>query len=115
MRRMKIYLALTIVVVIGAIAGTIASGNAPVLGLDKVDRAILETLCERFTGQPVGLITLAVTVGEAPDTIEDVYEPFLLKAGLMLRTPRGRVATPAAYVHLGVSVPSDVVPSLFET
>ena len=85
------------------------------LGLDKVDRAILETLCERFAGQAVGLNTLAVTVSEAPDTIEDVYEPFLLKAGLMLRTPRGRVATPAAYVHLGVSVPSDVVPSLFET
>jgi Holliday junction DNA helicase RuvB len=85
------------------------------LGLDKVDRAILETLCERFAGQPVGLSTLAVTVGEAPDTIEDVYEPFLLKAGLLLRTPRGRVATPSAYVHLGVGVPSDVGPNLFES
>jgi len=53
-------------------------------------------------------------VGEAPDTIEDVYEPFLLKAGLILRTPRGRVATPSAYVHLGVGVPPDVSPSLFE-
>jgi holliday junction DNA helicase RuvB len=85
------------------------------LGLDKVDRAILVTLCERFTGQPVGLNTLAVTVAESPDTVEDVYEPFLLKQGLVLRTPRGRVATPAAYLHLGLGVPSDVGPSLFES
>ena len=86
-----------------------------VLGLDKVDRAILVTLCERFAGQPVGLNTLAVTVGEAPETIEDVYEPFLLKQGLVLRTPHGRIATPAAYLHLGVGAPPEVSPSLFET
>jgi Holliday junction DNA helicase RuvB len=85
------------------------------LGLDKVDRAILVTLCERFGGQPVGLNTLAVSVAESPDTVEDVYEPFLLKQGLVLRTPRGRVATPAAYLHLGLTVPTDVSPSLFET
>ena len=96
-------------------AAALALFEIDVLGLDKVDRAILETLCERFAGQPVGLSTLAVTVGEAPDTIEDVYEPFLLKAGLVLRTPRGRVATPAAYLHLGVGVPAGVTPSLFET
>jgi Holliday junction DNA helicase RuvB len=85
------------------------------LGLDKVDRAILAILCERFVGQPVGLHTLAVTVAEAPETVEDVYEPFLLKQGLILRTPRGRVATPAAYAHLGIAVPADVTPNLFET
>ena len=84
------------------------------LGLDKVDRAILGTLCERFAGQPVGLHTLAVTVAEAPETVEDVYEPFLLKQGLVLRTPRGRVATPAAYAHLGITVPADVTPNLFD-
>jgi Holliday junction DNA helicase RuvB len=84
------------------------------LGLDKVDRAILVTLCQRFAGQPVGLHTLAVTVAEAPETVEDVYEPFLLKQGLVLRTPRGRIATPAAYLHLDLAVPSDVTPNLFE-
>jgi holliday junction DNA helicase RuvB len=85
------------------------------LGLDKVDRAILGILCERFAGQPVGLHTLAVTVAEAPETVEDVYEPFLLKQGLVLRTPRGRVATPTAYAHLGLPVPTDVTPNLFDS
>src|SRR5581483_3642057 len=75
------------------------------LGLDKVDRAVLAALCTTFGGQPVGLNTLAVAVGEEPETVEDVYEPFLLKQGLLLRTPRGRVATPAAYVHLAVAAP----------
>ena len=59
------------------------------LGLDKVDRAILTALCETFGGQPVGLHTLAVAVAEEPETVEEVYEPFLLKAGLLQRTPRG--------------------------
>ncbi len=72
------------------------------LGLDKVDRAILEAVCMRFGGGPVGLSTLAVSVGEEPDTVEDVYEPFLLQLGLLMRTPRGRVATPAAWRHLGL-------------
>ena len=76
------------------------------LGLDKVDRAILQALCETFRGQPVGLSTLAVAVAEEPETVEDVYEPFLLKQGLLLRTPRGRVATPAAYAHLGLAPPA---------
>jgi holliday junction DNA helicase RuvB len=71
------------------------------LGLDKVDRAILEALCRRFGGRPVGLVTLAQCVGEEPDTIEDAYEPFLLQQGLLQRTPRGRTATPRAYDHLG--------------
>ncbi len=77
-------------------------------GLDKVDRAILGAVCERFGGGPVGLSTLAISVGEAPETVEDVYEPFLLQQGLLMRTPRGRVATPAAWDHLGLSGPNAV-------
>ena len=75
------------------------------LGLHKLDRAILATVCERFGGGPVGLSTLAVSVAEAAETVEDVYEPFLLQLGLLLRTPRGRVATPAAWQHLGLPAP----------
>jgi Holliday junction DNA helicase RuvB len=75
------------------------------LGLDKVDRAILSIVCERFAGGPVGLSTLAVSVGEEPETVEDVYEPFLLQRGLLKRTPRGRVATPGAWAHLGLQPP----------
>ena len=74
-------------------------------GLDKVDRAILGALCRTFGGRAVGLGTLAVAVGEAPETVEDMYEPFLLQCGLLERTPRGRVATPAAYEHLGLHAP----------
>ena len=74
-------------------------------GLDKVDRAILSAICERFDGGPVGLSTLAICVGEQTETVEDVYEPFLIQEGLLMRTPRGRVATPAAWAHLGVPVP----------
>lgn len=73
------------------------------IGLDKVDRAILTALCERFGGGPVGLSTLAISVGEQTETIEDVYEPFLIQEGLLMRTPRGRVATPAAWQHLGLT------------
>jgi Holliday junction DNA helicase RuvB len=80
------------------------------LGLDKVDRAILTALCTTFGGQPVGLNTLAVAVAEEPETVEDVYEPFLLKEGLLLRTPRGRVATAAAFAHLGQSGPGTQLP-----
>ena len=75
------------------------------LGLDKVDRAILSAVCARFGGGPVGLSTLAVSVGEETDTVEEVYEPFLLQRGLLMRTPRGRVATPAAWLHLGLDAP----------
>ncbi len=86
------------------------------LGLDKVDRLILSALCRTFAGQPVGLGTLAVAVGEQPDTVEDVYEPFLLQHGLLQRTPRGRIATAAAFAHLGVpvSVATPESPGLFE-
>ena len=85
------------------------------LGLDKVDRAILSALCERFSGGPVGLSTLAISVGEQTETVEDVYEPFLIQRGLLMRTPRGRVATPAAWHHLGLAVPAapSSAPNLF--
>jgi Holliday junction DNA helicase RuvB len=75
-------------------------------GLDKVDKAILISLIKSFRGRPVGLTTLAVAVGEEPDTLEEVYEPFLLRKGFILRTPRGRIATAAAYEHLGLT-PTD--------
>jgi Holliday junction DNA helicase RuvB len=75
------------------------------LGLDKVDRAILSAICERFGGGPVGLSTLAISVGEQTETVEDVYEPFLIQGGLLMRTPRGRVATAAAFAHLGLTTP----------
>ena len=76
------------------------------LGLDKVDRAVLANLCQKFGGGPVGLGTLAISVGEAEETVEDVYEPFLIQQGLLMRTPRGRVATPAAWAHLGLVAPA---------
>ena len=76
------------------------------LGLDKVDRAVLSNLCQKFGGGPVGLGTLAISVGEAEETVEDVYEPFLIQQGLLMRTPRGRVATPAAWAHLGMVAPA---------
>jgi Holliday junction DNA helicase RuvB len=80
-------------------------------GLDKVDRALLQALCVTFAGQPVGLSTLAVAVGEEPDTVEEVYEPFLLKQGLLMRTPRGRVATAAGFGHLDLAPPVAEAPS----
>jgi Holliday junction DNA helicase RuvB len=75
------------------------------LGLDKVDRSILEAVITRFEGGPVGLSTLAIAVGEEPETVEDAYEPFLLQSGLLKRTPRGRVATARAYSHMGLDIP----------
>ena len=72
------------------------------IGLDKLDRAILHYLCTTGSSRPVGLVTLAQVVGEEPATIEDAYEPFLIREGLLARTPRGRVATDAAYGHLGL-------------
>jgi Holliday junction DNA helicase RuvB len=97
-----------------AASGGLALFGVDALGLDKVDRAVLGALCERFGGGPVGLKTLAISVGEPEETVEDVYEPFLIQQGLLLRTPRGRVATPAAWAHLGLAVPPPGVgPSLF--
>ena len=77
-------------------------------GLDRLDREILSVICVKFAGGPVGLSTLAVAVGEEQDTIEDVYEPYLLQEGLIKRTPRGRAATAAAYEHLGLEMPAAV-------
>ena len=82
------------------------------LGLDKVDRFILDSLVHKFGGGPVGLSTLAIAVGEEPETVEDAYEPFLLQSGLIKRTPRGRMATPHAYAHLGLEPPRDAQGSL---
>ncbi|MGH7912812.1 MAG: Holliday junction branch migration DNA helicase RuvB [Candidatus Dormibacteraceae bacterium] len=79
------------------------------LGLDKVDRAILAALCERFSGRPVGLTTLAQCVGEEPDTVEDAYEPYLLQQGLIERTPRGRAPTARAWAHIGVPQPASAM------
>jgi Holliday junction DNA helicase RuvB len=85
------------------------------LGLDRLDKAVLDALVRRFGGGPVGVSTLAVAVGEEPDTVEEVAEPFLVRAGLLARTPRGRVATPAAWEHLGLTPPgpSFGTPTLF--
>ena len=95
----------------GAITADVARGGLRLfgvddLGLDKVDRAILTAMCEQFNGGPVGLSTVAISVGEQPDTVEDVYEPFLIQQGMIARTPRGRVAMPAAYRHLGLAEPT---------
>lgn len=76
-------------------------------GLDKVDRILLSTVIEKFQGGPVGLDTLAAAAREEPETIEDVYEPYLLQIGYLQRTPRGRVATPLAYAHLGIPYPGE--------
>ncbi|MCH2269840.1 MAG: Holliday junction branch migration DNA helicase RuvB [SAR324 cluster bacterium] len=84
-----------------------------IVGLDQMDRLILESIIEKFGGGPVGLSTLAASVSEEKDTIEDVYEPFLLLKGFLQRTPRGRMATERAYQHLGLSVPQRSQENLF--
>jgi Holliday junction DNA helicase RuvB len=77
------------------------------LGLDRLDRAVLSALVRSFHGGPVGVSTLAVAVGEEPGTVEEVCEPYLVRAGMLARTPRGRVATPAAWKHLGLTPPPE--------
>lgn len=96
----------------GAARAALAVYEVDELGLDRLDRAVLTALCERFGGGPVGLTTLAVAVGEEPDTVEEVAEPFLVREGLIGRTPRGRVATPRAFAHLGLTPPA-AGPTLF--
>jgi len=76
------------------------------LGLDRLDQAVLRALVQRFDGGPVGVATLAVAVGEEAQTVEEVCEPFLVRAGLLIRTPRGRVATRAAWEHLAITPPA---------
>lgn len=95
----------------GVITDAIAAAALEMLevdegGLDRHDRAILSAIAVKFSGGPVGLSTLAAAVDEEPDTIEDVYEPFLLQQGLLKRTPRGRVVTERGFAHLGLPVPS---------
>ena len=91
------------------------------LGLDRLDRAVLDALCRRFGGGPVGVSTIAVAVGEERETVEEVAEPFLVRNGFLARTPRGRVATRAAWQHLGLTPPpappveASVDPTLFES
>jgi Holliday junction DNA helicase RuvB len=82
------------------------------LGLDRIDRAVLSALVDRFDGGPVGLSTLAVAVGEEPETIETVSEPFLVRLGMLVRTPRGRMATAAAWRHAGRTPPASGQPTL---
>ena len=78
------------------------------LGLDRLDRGVLYSICRRFGGGPVGLSTLAISVGEERETVEEVAEPFLVRQGFLMRTPRGRVATSAAWRHLGMTPPAQV-------
>ncbi len=94
----------------GVVTETVAAHALDLLevdheGLDRLDRELLRALCEMFDGGPVGLSTLAVAVGEEQDTVEDVYEPYLLQRGLIERTPRGRAATRRAWTHLGLEPP----------
>lgn len=77
------------------------------IGLDEVDHKLLLTIIEKFGGGPVGLDTIAATIGEEPDTIEDVYEPYLMQIGFIQRTPRGRVVTPHGYHHFGLTFPGE--------
>jgi Holliday junction DNA helicase RuvB len=102
----------------GAIDGAAADAALDLLGvdhagLDRLDREILTVVCARFAGGPVGLSTLAVAVAEEADTIEDVYEPYLLQRGFLKRTPRGRCATAHAFSHLGLEPPAEAAASLF--
>ena len=86
------------------------------IGLDRASRAVIEALCRNFGGGPVGLSTLAIAVSEPTETVEDVYEPFLIQQGLLMRTPRGRVATASAWTHLGLEAPGadpEAQPGLF--
>lgn len=86
-------------------AAALAVYEVDARGLDRLDRAVLEALLKLFGGGPVGVSTLAVAVGEERETVEEVAEPFLVREGLLARTPRGRVATPAAWAHLGLTPP----------
>jgi Holliday junction DNA helicase RuvB len=97
----------------GAISGDVARSGLEMFevddeGLDRLDHAVLRAIVDRFSGGPVGLTTLAAAVGEEPDTVEDVVEPYLLQLGFLQRTPRGRTATPRAYAHLGVTAPGQL-------
>ena len=83
-------------------------------GLDHTDRRLLDAMIHKFGGRPVGLDTLAASISEPRETIEDIYEPYLLQLGFIMRTPRGRVVTEAGYRHMGVAYPKTAAPNLFE-
>ena len=83
------------------------------LGLDEVDRKLLQTMIDKFNGGPVGLQSLAAAASEESETVEEVYEPFLLQMGFIVRTPKGRTATEKAYSHLGVKYNKDKQEKLF--
>lgn len=85
------------------------------LGLDDMDKRILTTLIDKFDGGPVGLSTLAVAIGEQGETLEELYEPFLIQEGLLKRTPRGRMATPLTYAHMGYRVNKASQKNLFDS
>ena len=87
-------------------SAALAIYDVDAIGLDRLDRSVLESLVRKFGGGPVGLGTLAVAVGEERETVEEVAEPYLVRAGLLARTPRGRIATPAAWEHLGMTYPT---------
>ena len=94
----------------GCITGPVAKDalefyEVDAMGLDRMDNKVLEVLCVQFSGRPVGLTTLASALSEQPDTVEDVYEPYLMQQGFIVRTPQGRQATPRAFEHLGVQPP----------
>ena len=88
--------------------------NVDLLGLDEMDRKVLRTIIEKYRGGPVGLNTIASSISEEPDTIMDVVEPYLLQLGFLERTSQGRVATEGAYAHMGLAVPDNAQPRLFE-
>ena len=94
-----------ILVILYALVFFTGDSSTPKLGLDRLDRAVLDALVRRFGGGPVGVATLAVAVGEEQRTVEEVAEPYLVRAGLLARTPRGRVATRTAWAHLGLRPP----------
>ncbi|WP_040160540.1 Holliday junction branch migration DNA helicase RuvB [Nigerium massiliense] len=95
-------------------AGALELYEVDELGFDRLDRAVLESICVRFGGGPVGLSTLAMSVGEETETVEEVAEPFLIRQGFVMRTPRGRIATPRAWTHLGLQAPQQAEgPDLF--
>lgn len=84
-------------------------------GLDEIDNKLLSTIIHKFGGGPVGLSTIATALGEDTGTVEEVYEPYLIQEGFIKRTPRGREVTPKAFKHLGVKMPADDMPGLFDT
>jgi Holliday junction DNA helicase RuvB len=103
------------VVTLGVARAALELYEVDALGLDRLDRAVIDALCRRFGGGPVGVSTLAVAVGEERETVEEVAEPFLVRMGFLARTPRGRVATAAAWQHLGLAAPAGAVPTSVDT